>query len=285
MKPTYHLKRNRRSTAFLACVTAFLAVCASVPAAPVDDSAASDQQAANAALVQKTLNPVADLISVPVQNNWDFGIGPADAMKFTANVQPVVPVSLSHELNLITRTIMPIIYAEAPFPGGADHSGLGDITQSFFISPKEPEDGWIEGAGPVFYYPTATDSALGAGKWGIGPTVVLLRQTHGWTYGALANHIWSFAGWGDQAVNASFLQPFVSFSTKTFTSFTVNTETTYDWEAGDATVPLNFMVSQLLKVGKQPISLQLGYRYYAQRPAYGPDWGLRFTVTLLFPKG
>ena len=247
-------------------------------------TSAEDEKAQQAELAKQTLNPVASLISVPIQNNWDFGIGPADAMKYTANIQPVVPITLNKDLNLIVRTILPVIYAEAPAAGLKDHTGLGDITQSFFFSPKEPVGGWILGAGPVMYYPAATDPALGAGKWGAGPTFVALQQAHGWTYGMLANQIWSYAGWSHNTINASFVQPFASFTTKTFTSFTVNSEATYNWQVGEATVPLNFMVSQLLKVGKQPISLQLGYRYYAQRPLDVPDWGLRFAVTFLFPK-
>ena len=243
-----------------------------------------DEAAEQADLVKKTLNPVADLISVPIQNNWDFGLGPDDAMRFTANIQPVIPIHLNKDWNLITRTILPVIYQESRFAGDGTHSGLGDTTQSFFLSPKEPVDGWILGAGPALLYPTATDSALGSGKWGAGPTAVALRQEHGLTYGILANHIWSFTGWGDQSVNATFLQPFFSYTTKTYTSFIVNTESTYDWQQSQWSVPLNFMLTQLLKVGKQPLSLQLGYRYYAEGPKGGPDWGLRFTVTLLFPK-
>jgi hypothetical protein len=247
-------------------------------------STAESEAAAQAELVKKTLNPVADLISVPIQNNWDFGIGPSDAMKFTANIQPVIPISLDKDWNLITRTILPVIYQEARFPGDGNHWGLGDTLQSFFLSPKQPVGGWILGGGPALLYPTATDSVLGSGKWGAGPTVVALRQEHGFTYGILANHVWSYAGWGDQNVNATFLQPFFTYSTKTYTTFGVNTESTYDWQQRQWSVPLNFFVTQLLKVGHQPLSLQLGYRYYADGPVGGPDWGLRFSVTFLFPK-
>jgi hypothetical protein len=246
--------------------------------------AATDDKAQSAELAKKLSNPVANLISVPIQNNWDFGIGPANAMRYTANIQPVIPVSLAEDWNLITRTIMPVIYAESPVKAGPDHSGLGDITQSFFLSPKEPVSGWILGGGPVFLWPTATDSALGSGQFGAGPSVVALRQEHGWTYGALANQIWSYEGWGPQNVNATFLQPFVSYTTKTYTTFSLNTESTYDWQNHQWTVPLNLAVAQLLKIGKQPVQFQIGGRYYAENPTGGPDWGLRFTVTFLFPK-
>jgi hypothetical protein len=256
--------------------------------APADQDASgatADSPDSPAELAKKLSNPVASLISVPIQNNWDFGIGPADAMKYTANIQPVIPVSISEDWNVIVRTILPVIYAESP-TGGSSTSGLGDTTQSFFLSPKAPtKGGWIWGAGPVFYWPTSTDDALGPGKVGAGPTAVLLKQEHGWTYGILANHIWSFAGQGDTPdINATFLQPFLSYTTKTFTTFTLNTESTYDWDNSQWTVPLNLMAAQLVKIGKMPVQFQVGGRYYAERPMNGPDWGLRFTVVFLFPK-
>jgi len=246
--------------------------------------ASEDEKDNQAELAKKLNNPVANLISVPIQNNWDFGIGPANAMRYTANIQPVIPISVAKDWNVIVRTIMPVIDAPSPAPGVRSAWGLGDITQSLFLSPKEPVGGWILGGGPVFLWPSATDSMLGSGKFGAGPTIVVLRQEHGWTYGMLANQIWSFAGWGDQNVSASFLQPFLSFTTKTYTTFTVNTESTYDWRNHQWTVPLNLMVAQLLKIGKQPIQFQIGARYYADKPDGGPDWGLRFAVTFLFPK-
>ena len=235
---------------------------------------------------------------MPIQNNWDFGIGSANAMRYTANIQPVIPFSLSEDWNLITRTIVPVVYAESPVVGGADKSGLGDIVQSFWASPKAPTDsGWIWGAGAVMLYPSGTDG-LSAHNWGAGPTALVLKQQNGWTYGVLANHLWSYAQTGghgtsdagdasdgsDAGINATFLQPFVSYSTKSFTTYGLNTESTYDWSHSQWTVPVNASVSQLIKVGKLPVQLSLGVKYYAERPIGGPDWGLRFAVTFLFPK-
>lgn len=263
----------------LACALAFTpALCA--------QPAATDDKAAAAELAKKLQNPVASLISVPIQNNWDFGYGPANAMRYTANVQPVIPFSISKDWNLITRTILPIIYAESPTVGGSSKFGLGDTVQSFFFSPKGPTSaGWIWGAGPVALWPTSTDDALGVGKVGAGPTALVLKQEHGWTYGALVNHIWSYAGQGSTAdVNTTFLQPFLSYTTKTFTTLGLNTESTYDWDGEQWTVPLNVSVSQLLKIGGKPVQFALGAKYYADKPSGGPDWGLRFTVTFLFPK-
>ena len=114
----------------------------------------------------------------------------------------------------------------------------------------------------------------------------MLRQESGWTYGALANHIWSYAGQSERdEVNATFLQPFLSYTWPTATSLTLNTETTYNWAAEEWSVPLNLVVGQIVRFGKLPVQFQVGARYYAQSFEGGADgWGARFTITFLFPK-
>jgi hypothetical protein len=226
---------------------------------------------------------------LPFQYNYDEKIGPTeDGKKSVLNIQPVIPFSLNQEWNLISRTIVPLIDQKDILPNGAaDASGLGDIVQSLFFSPKKPtESGWIWGAGPVFLLPTASDDLLGSKKWGIGPTAVALKQEHGWTMGMLANHIWSFAGDSDrQDINATFLQPFLAFTTKTYTSFSVNTESTYDWTTEQWSVPVNFAVTQMFKIGQQIMTLQLGVRYWADSPTNGPSGiGYRLQLGFLFPK-
>jgi hypothetical protein len=244
---------------------------------PIALAAESDEE-----LAKKTQNPIASLISVPMQANWDFNLGPNNNKNnFLLNVQPVIPISLNQEYNLILRTIIPVKANEFP----ASVGGLGDVVQSFFFSPKKPMNGWIVGAGPVMLYPTATNETLGGRKWGAGPTAVVLKQQSGFTYGFLGNHLWSYAGSSDRdEVNVTFLQPFLSFTTKSYTTFGVNTESTYDWKNNQWTVPINATVTQLLRLGGQPLTVQAGYRYYAEVPTNGPSWGLRFAVTLLFPK-
>jgi len=245
-----------------------------------------DEKATAAELAKKLANPIAALISVPIQNNFDWGAGPnGDGFQYKVNIQPVIPITLSKDWNVISRTILPVVYQENII-GTSSQAGLSDTLQSFFFSPKAPaKGGWIWGAGPVFLLTTATDDLLGAEKWGAGPTAVVLKQEKGWTYGMLANHIWSFAGGsGRQDVNATFLQPFLAYTTKKQTTFTLNTETTYDRENRQWTVPLNLMVAQLVKIGKQPIQFQVGGRYYAEHANNGPEWGLRFSVIFLFPK-
>jgi len=260
------------------------AVCTSAVWAEQGATAPAD---ASAELAKKLQNPVAALVSVPLKLDWDTGIGPADADRSVYVVQPVIPFSLNQEWNLISRTIVSVyIDAQSPVAGGSDTSGSGDVLQSFFFSPKAlTAGGWIWGVGPVLSLPTASKDALGSEKYGAGPTVVVLRQDSGWTYGMLANHVWSFAGNDSRAdVSATFIQPFISYTTKTYTTFGLNIESTYDWEARQWTVPINASVSQLMKFGKQPVSFAFGYRNYVDAPTGGPDWGLRFTVTFLFPK-
>lgn len=217
-------------------------------------------------------NPVSDLISVPFQFNYDNGFGPKDAGRFTLNIQPVIPFSLNEDWNLISRTILPVIYQDSIEEGVGSDFGLGDTVQSLFFSPKEPVGGWILGAGPVALIPTATNSTFQSEQFGLGPTAVALRQHDGWTYGALVNHIWGVNDPSDHdRVNATFLQPFLSYTWPTATTLTLNAEMTYDWRNDDLTLPLNLMVSQVTKLGEQPIQLQFGGRYYAESPSGGPE--------------
>lgn len=238
-------------------------------------------------LAKKLANPIANLISVPLQYNYDENYGPNDkGSKSQLNIQPVAPFSISKEWNVITRTIVPVI-DQRDMPGSGDTSGLGDITASQFFGPKAPtSDGWIWGAGPVELIPTASDDALGGEKWGLGPTAVVLKQEGPWTFGGLANHIWSVAGDSDRSdISATFVQPFVAYILPTHTTFSLNTESTYNWESEEWSVPINLSVAQLFKVGKQIMQLQVGARYWADSPDGGPeDWGFRCQLTFLFPK-
>jgi hypothetical protein len=238
-------------------------------------------------LAKQLANPVASLISVPFQLNWNDGYGTGDGSQWLLNVQPVVPISLSRDWNVILRTIVPVIDQDGVVPGTGSQFGLGDTTQSLFFSPKAPgPGGLIWGVGPAFQWPTGTDEELGTGKWGVGPTAVGLVQRGPWTFGALGNHIWSYAGDEDRGdVNSTFLQPFVNYTTKKATSFALNTESTYNWEAEEWSVPINLMVNQMLKLGKQPVQVGVGARYWADSPDGGPEgWGARFNFVLLYPK-
>ncbi|MDD2600309.1 MAG: transporter [Kiritimatiellae bacterium] len=263
---------------------------AAIPGAGVVMADAKTQEGeidSAAELAKKLANPVASLISVPLQYNYDENYGPHDdGSKSVLNIQPVMPFSLGKEWNLIIRTIIPLVDQEDIPYKGASESGLGDILQSFFFSPKEPVSGWVLAAGPVGLYPTASDETLGGEKWGMGPTALALRQRGPWTYGILANHIWSVAGEDNRKdLSLSFLQPFLAYITKTKTTLTLNSESTYNWEASEWSAPVNAIVSQLLKIGPQIVQISLGARYWAESPDNGAEgWGARAQLTFLFPK-
>ncbi|MGO7447323.1 hypothetical protein [Rhizobium ruizarguesonis] len=238
-------------------------------------------------LAKKLSNPIASLISVPFQFNYDHGYGPDDGDKATLNIQPVIPFEINENWNVISRTILPVTWQNDIAGPSGTQFGLGDTTQSFFFSPSKPtESGIVWGVGPVFLLPTATDELLGSGKWGAGPTAVVLKQDGPWTIGMLGNHIWSFAGQSDREdVSSTFLQPFLSYTTKDAWTFSLNTESTYNWETNDWSVPINFAVAKLITIDKQPISLTAGIRYWAAAPDNGPEGlGFRVAVTFLFPK-
>jgi hypothetical protein len=255
-----------------------LAIAAAHPAAAQDE----DRQA----LAKQLSNPIANLISVPFQFNYDSGFGTTDADRFLLNFQPVIPFSISDDWNVISRTIIPLTSLGGLTPGASDTTGIGTTVQSFFFSPKEPTAGGIIwGIGPVFGLP-ATDSTLGPDVWSAGATGVVLRQSGPWTVGALGNHLWSLSD-GDvgEVVDATYLQPFVSYTTPTAVSFGLDTESTYDWNAEAWTASVNATVGKVTRIGKHPVQFTGGLRYWIDTPDGGPDgWGARFIVTLLLPK-
>jgi hypothetical protein len=257
-----------------------------LPAVPALADKASE--AYETSLAMQLSNPVAALISVPMQFNYDQDIGPDDdGDRSLLNVQPVIPLDLNDDWNLISRTILPVVRQSDIFPGSGTQTGIGDVVQSIFFSPKAPTaSGWIWGAGPVLLLPTGSNDLLTTDKWGAGPTVVVLKQSNGWTRGVLANHVWSVAGDDDRAdVNATFLQPFLTYTTPTQWTFGFNTESTYDWENEQWSVPVNASASRLLRIGTQMVSFGGGVRYWLDSPDSGAEgFGLRFTMTLLFPR-
>jgi hypothetical protein len=245
-------------------------------------------------LAKKTQNPVADLISVPLQSNFNFGAGyNHNKMIYALNVQPVIPIKLTEEWNLITRVIMPIINQPnlSPSFGGLVPSttgtGLGDFNPSFFFSPAKPGE-VIWGLGPTFTLPTATDRNLGAGKLSMGPTGVALTIQGHWVFGALMNNQWSVGGWGDKPVNALLLQPFVNYNLPDGWYLAGSPVITANWKADKAgdvwTVPVGGGVGKVFHIGNQAMNAQLQALGNVARPEFGPKWQLRFQIQFLFPK-
>jgi hypothetical protein len=238
-----------------------------------------------AELSKKLANPLASLISFPIQTNFDIGMGDGSGWKMTINLQPVIPIALNKKWNLISRTIIPIIHQGSVVAPGTGQSGLGDVVQSIFISPNKSEP-FIWGVGPVVLIPTATNEFLGGKQLGLGPTVVVLKQQKGWTVGTLWNHIWRVAGGsGRPRVNSDFIQPFVSYSTKDGWSYTLNTESTYDWTSNSWAIPIHFQIAKIVRFGKQPVSFGGAIRCWVTSPEGGPEsCGPRIVITGIFPK-
>jgi hypothetical protein len=238
---------------------------------------------AESSVAIKLQNPVPDLISVPLQNDFELGAGPGNPFGYMLNVQPVIPFPLRPGVNMISRTIIPVI-DQPPLAAGVGRKvGLGDITQSFFFSPSK-ESAVIWGVGPVIVLPTATDERLGTGKWSAGPTAVFLVQAHGWTAGALVNHVWSFTGDDSRRnISATFLQPFTAYTWPIAFSITAQTETTYDWKAKQWTVPLALGISQVVKLGPLPVSIGLFGRYWVEGSDASPTWAVRVPITFVLP--
>jgi len=250
-------------------------------------AAAASSESSDTELAKKTQNPVADLISVPLQNNFNFNVGQGNDMQYVLNIQPVIPLSLTPEWNLITRTIIPVIDQPALGPQVGDECGVGDIQFSAFLSPAKPGE-WIWGVGPVMLFPTASEDVLGTEKWSAGPSAVALRMDGHWVYGALVQHVWSYAGDSDRDyVSQTLIQPFVNYNLKHGWYLTSVPIITANWNADSSdiwTIPVGGGVGKIIRLGKLPVNLQTQAFYNTVSPDGGADWSVRFQIQLLFPK-
>jgi hypothetical protein len=238
-------------------------------------------------LAQKSQNPVADLISVPLENDLNFGVGPRQDLQYILQAQPVIPFRLNGDWNLISRTILPFVRQPELAQGFGDVSGLGDIVESLFLSPAKPGK-VIWGVGPLLQFPTATNDALGQRKWGAGPTAVALTIQGPLLAGALVNNVWSFAGRGDRPdVNQMLIQYFVIYTFPGAWSVESAPVITADWKAnGDNrwTVPLGAGVGKIVRLGKLPVGVSADAYYNVARPDHAAKWQLRIRIQLLFPR-
>ena len=253
-------------------------------AAPAS-AAAPATETDGAELAKKLNNPISDLFSVPFQFNWENGIGPQNQTRYILNIQPVMPFKLDADVNMIVRIIAPIV-SQPPIDGGVGASGVSDVLASFFLSPSKGSITW--GIGPAVSVPSTSVPALGTEKWSAGPTGVVLKQQGGWTYGALVNQIWSFAGNPNRAnVNQMFLQPFVAYTTQNLWTITGQSETTANWQVDSPNrwnVPINLLAAKLATFGTFPASYQFGGGYFVVKPDNGATWKVRAAITILLPK-
>ncbi len=232
-------------------------------------------------------NPMASLISVPIQENWNFDVGPNSRTQNVMNIQPVIPASLGKDWNLIVRWITPVIWQPIPSSTHEGHYGLGDMNPSFFISPKQSRVIW--GLGTTFMLPTATNTAyLGQGKFSLGPTAVVLVQPGKWTVGALVNNVWSVAGHKDRAdVNQMVFQYFINYNLNKGWYLTWQPTLTANWEAANGgrwVIPLGGGIGRIMRLGMQPVNVGLQFFGSAVHPPGASPWCFRAQIAFMFPK-
>jgi hypothetical protein len=279
-----------RLAAFLLCTLPLAAQDAAVDTEGTQVATEQTPAAASSsdALRKAAQNPIASLISVPVQNNSNFGIGPDGRTQDIVNIQPVIPARLTANWNLISRIITPIVYqptVSQPINQGA--AGFGDLNPSFFLSPAKASK-IIWGVGTAIVLPTATNSILGQGKWSAGPSVVVLTQPGKWTLGALINNVWSFAGQSARPdVNQMLLQYFINYNLKKGYYITWQPTLTANWEAdngGRWVVPFGGGIGRIMKIGFQPVNLTVQFYGNAVHPPGASPWGMKMQISFLFPK-
>jgi len=240
-------------------------------------------------LAKLAQNPVGNLISVPFQNNTNFNYGPQSDTQNVLNIQPVIPISVNEEWNVITRTILPVISQPALSPTGERINGIGDTVFTAFLSPAKPGQ-WIWGAGPVVQLPTNSNAVMGNKNWGAGPSVVVLHMDHGspWVYGVLVNNIWSLSSSKQGgSYNNALIQPFLNYNFKGGAYFTTAPIITADWKAESSerwTLPIGGGVGKIFHLGELPVNTQISAYYNAVRPDFGANWTLRLQAQFMFPK-
>lgn len=239
-------------------------------------------------LAKKLQNPIGDLISVPFQNNLNFNVGPHKGAQNILNIQPVIPIHLNRDWNLITRTIMPLIWSPSNDPGHSTPFGLGPTTFTAFLSPATPTNGWLWGAGPITQVPTATDSSLGSSVWGIGPALVVVKTAGPIVAGVLVNNVFSVGGTSGPAGNRYSLMtinPFFNYNFRGGWFVGSVPIITANWDAPGTkwTLPVGLQGGRLIKIsGKLPVNLLVGAYYDAVRPTYGATWQLRAQIAFIF---
>jgi hypothetical protein len=238
-------------------------------------------------LAKKTQNPVADLVTIPFQNRMNFGIGPNNRMQNVLNVQPVVPIHLNSEWNVITRTIMPIIKQPDLSTTNDNTWGIGSTSFTALLSPANPGP-LLWGVGPAFQIPTTTDDQLGSRKWGAGPSVVLLTMQGPWVYGAIANQVWSIDGSNNRPNTSTFfMNAFLNYNLADGWYLASQPIITADWQASAGnkwTVPVGGGVGKIQRIAGLPFNLQVAAYSNVVRPTPGADWELRLQIALLLPK-
>lgn len=259
---------------------AFTAIMAAATAAHAELSAEE--------LAKIAQNPVGNLISVPFQNNLNLNTGPYEKNQNILNIQPVIPIDVNEDWNVITRWILPVISQPAFTPYQGRTTGLGDIQITAFLSPAKP-GAWIWGVGAITQQPTHTDPVLGNNNSGYGPSFVVLHLEKGspWVYGVLVNNVWSSNNSTSPSYNNGLMQPFLNYNFKSGLYLTSSPIMTVNWQAkgpNQWTVPMGGGVGKIFHIGKLPVNSQVAGYYNVARPDFAPNWQIRAQIQLMFPK-
>ena len=270
------------------CIIIFIASLPRVTAAYKGDGVVESGEDKSSELRSAAQNPMADLVSIPIQNNTSFDYGPLEKTQNVTNIQPVVPVSLNEDWTMITRTILPVINQPAFYNGQGNKFGLGDLNVSLFFGPAD-QGKVIWGVGPVFSFPTATHERLGSEKWCAGPAAVVLTMPDPWVFGALAQNFWSFAGdSGRSDVNQTLIQYFVNYNLPDGWYLSSSPIITANWEADSDdrwTIPFGGGIGKITFLGKLPLNISAAAFYNVEKPDnIGPRWTMRIQVQTLLPK-
>ncbi len=237
-------------------------------------------------------NPFARIPQLPIENQFQFGLGETGAMAYELGVRPIIPIDLIDEYALVTRSTFRLHYEQALEPGGPEYTSLGDIDQAFYFTTDHALDGqWIFGAGPAIRWPTASHPHFGGRLWGMGPAAGVIYQpsgvdaSGGWTFMFLSHHLFDIAGHSDKgSLSYTQLMPELSYTTEGGTNLFLDTEPVYDWIRDKWVVPINFNVSQLMTAGGHSLVLTLGGQYFVHRASEGPEWGGQISIDFLFPE-
>ena len=252
------------------------------------------QQALQLAIIKLSQNPVGNITVFPFQNNFNYGYGPYTRLQYNLNVQPVFPIMLSQDWNLVARTIIPIVNqpsSAAPTVcvsqfGCPSTFGLSDVQEQLFFGPKTKPGALIWAVGPIFQVPSASPNMLGSGKWSVGPNAVALVTPGKWVIGSLVSQLWSFAGPATRSNVSSFLvQPFVNYNLKDGWALTTAPVITANWAATQNkwAVPLGGGFAKTFKDGGQLMQLSIQYYTWVTRPLASPQTDLKITWSLLWP--
>lgn len=248
--------------------------------------ASEEQSKSSKDMAQNAVNPLTTTITVPIQFEYNEKIGPEDdGTRSTVFVQPIVPFDLGDDWNLITRTIVPFIEQDDIFPGAGSQQGIGDISESLFFSPDDTIGGWTLGFGPYLQFDTATDDYLGFDEHGAGASFIALKVDGHLQYGFLTTQMYSIEGHVGGAYSNTFIQPFFDYTTDGGLTWELTSESNYNWNDDQWSIPVTVTASQFFMVGDQPILLGGGFKYWVESGPMDPEGvSLNINLYLLFPK-